>query len=125
VIVKINSVEALAPVHRKQLLTYLRLADKGLGLPINFHAAPIKDAIARIINGLEEESHAKSQRRQENQWNYQVWRLAGLKSKTSLDRQPLFWRYGGVLPRRARSSWRLIRQSCGRWTGHLAAIRLY
>ena len=66
-IVEIKSVEALAPVHRKQLLTYLRLADKRLGLLINFNAALIKDGIFRIVNGLEEESHAKSQGRQENQ----------------------------------------------------------
>lgn len=36
VIVEIKSVDALAPVHKKQLLTYLRLADKRLGLLINF-----------------------------------------------------------------------------------------
>ena len=54
VIVEIKSVEALAPVHRKQLLTYLRLADKRLGLLINFNAALIKDGITRIVNGLEE-----------------------------------------------------------------------
>ena len=66
VIVKIKSVEALAPVHKKQLLTYLRLADKRLGLSINFNAALMKDGITRIVNGLEEESHAKSQGRQEN-----------------------------------------------------------
>jgi hypothetical protein len=66
VIVEIKSVEALAPVHRKQLLTYLKLADKRLGLLINFNAALIKDGISRIVNGLEEESHAKSQGRQEN-----------------------------------------------------------
>src|SRR5580658_1626029 len=60
VIVEIKSVEALAPVHKKQLLTYLRLADKRLGLLINFHVAFIKEGIARVVNGLEEDSHAKS-----------------------------------------------------------------
>ena len=59
VIVEIKSVEILAPVHRKQLLTYLRLADKRLGLLINFHVALIKDGITRIVNGLEEDPHAK------------------------------------------------------------------
>ena len=54
VIVEIKSVESLAPVHRKQLLTYLRLADKRLGLLINFNAAKIKDGITRVVNGLEE-----------------------------------------------------------------------
>jgi GxxExxY protein len=59
VIVEIKSVEVLSPVHRKQLLTYLRLADKRLGLLINFHVALIKDGIIRIVNGLEDETHAK------------------------------------------------------------------
>ncbi len=66
-IVEIKSVEALAPVHKKQLLTYLRLAGKRLGLPINFNAALIKDGITRIVNGPEEESLAKPQGRQEHQ----------------------------------------------------------
>jgi GxxExxY protein len=60
VIVEIKSVELLLPVHKKQLLTYLRLADKRLGLLINFHVALIKDGITRIGNGLEEDDHAKS-----------------------------------------------------------------
>jgi GxxExxY protein len=59
VIVEIKSVEVLAPVHKKQLLTYLRLADKRLGLLINFHAVLIKHGITRIVNGLEEESHGR------------------------------------------------------------------
>jgi len=59
VIVEIKSVESLAPVHKKQLLTYLRLADKRLGLLINFHVALIKDGITRIVNGLEEDDHGR------------------------------------------------------------------
>ena len=47
-----KSVEAIAPVHRKQLLTYLRLTDKRLGLLINFGTELIKDGIARIVNKL-------------------------------------------------------------------------
>src|SRR6266498_3129716 len=54
VIVEIKSVELVAPVHKKQLLTHLRLADKRLGLLINFNVALIKDGITRIANGLEE-----------------------------------------------------------------------
>ncbi len=54
VIVEIKSVAEIAAVHKKQLLTYLRLADKRLGLPINFNVALIKDGITRIVNGLEE-----------------------------------------------------------------------
>ncbi len=52
VIVEIKSVEAVAPVHKKQLLTYLRLADKRLGLLINFGAELIKDGITRVVNRL-------------------------------------------------------------------------
>jgi GxxExxY protein len=52
VIVEIKSVEMIAPVHKKQLLTHLRLADKRLGLLINFNVALIKDGITRIVNGL-------------------------------------------------------------------------
>ncbi len=61
VIIEIKSVELLAPVHKKQLLTYLRLADKRLGLLINFNSALIKDGITRIVNGLKQESLPKSQ----------------------------------------------------------------
>jgi GxxExxY protein len=52
IVVEIKSVEAMAPVHKKQLLTHLRLADKRLGLLINFNVALIKDGITRIANGM-------------------------------------------------------------------------
>ena len=54
IIVELKSVEQLLPVHKKQLLTYLRLADKRLGLLINFGSALIRDGIKRIVNNLEE-----------------------------------------------------------------------
>lgn len=54
VIVELKSVEVIAPVHKKKLLTYLRLTDKKLGLLINFGSARIKDGITRIVNGLDE-----------------------------------------------------------------------
>jgi GxxExxY protein len=54
VIVEIKSVEKTAPVHYKQLLTYLRVADKRLGLLINFGMPRIKDGIKRVVNGLPE-----------------------------------------------------------------------
>lgn len=54
VIVELKSVENVAPVHRKQLLTYLRLSDKRLGLLINFGAERIKDGITRVVNRLPE-----------------------------------------------------------------------
>jgi GxxExxY protein len=52
VIVELKSVEIVAPVHKKQLLTYLRLADKRLGLLVNFGAELIKDGITRVVNHL-------------------------------------------------------------------------
>ena len=52
VIVEIKSVETIAPVHKKQLLTHLRLAGKRLGLLINFNVALIKEGITRIANGM-------------------------------------------------------------------------
>jgi GxxExxY protein len=54
VIVEIKSVEVRAPIHKKQLLTYLRLADKRLGLLINFDTELIKNGIARVVNHLPE-----------------------------------------------------------------------
>ena len=53
VIVELKSVETVAPVHKKQLLTYLRLTDKRLGLLINFGANLMKEGIFRVVNGLE------------------------------------------------------------------------
>jgi len=52
VIVEIKSIDVIAPVHRKQLLTYLRLADKRLGLLINFNVELIRDGITRVVNKL-------------------------------------------------------------------------
>jgi GxxExxY protein len=54
VIVELKSVEKVIPVHKKQLLTYLRLADKRLGLLINFGSELIRDGISRVVNGLKE-----------------------------------------------------------------------
>ena len=51
VIIEIKSVETLAPVHHKQLLTYLKLANKRLGLLINFNEALLKNGIKRMLNG--------------------------------------------------------------------------
>ncbi len=52
VIVEIKSVEALTDVHHKQLLTYLKLSDKKLGLLINFNVSLIKNGIKRVVNNL-------------------------------------------------------------------------
>lgn len=54
VIIETKSVEALAPVHSKILLTYLRFADLRLGLLINFNVNLIKDGIRRVVNNLSE-----------------------------------------------------------------------
>lgn len=52
VIVELKSVEKVQPVHAKQLLTYLRLANKPLGLLINFNESVLKDGITRVSNGF-------------------------------------------------------------------------
>ena len=54
VIVELKSIEKILPVHKKQVLTYLRLTDRKLGLLINFGPNLIKNGIFRIVNGLEE-----------------------------------------------------------------------
>jgi len=52
IIVEVKSVEALHDVHKKQLLTYLKLANKKLGLLVNFNVSSLKDkeSVIRIIN---------------------------------------------------------------------------
>lgn len=52
VIVELKSVEAIAPVHPKQLLTYLKITGLKLGLLINFNEKLIKNGITRIVNNL-------------------------------------------------------------------------
>jgi len=59
VILELKSVEMILPVHKKQLLTYLRLADKKLGLLINFGESTIKQGITRLVNGLPENQPRK------------------------------------------------------------------
>ena len=56
VIIELKSLEKIVPVHKKQLTTYLKLADKRLGLLINFGEELIKDGITRIVNGLQDEN---------------------------------------------------------------------
>lgn len=50
VIVELKSVEKIAPVHSKQLLTYLRLMNLPVGLLINFGAATLKEGLSRVVN---------------------------------------------------------------------------
>lgn len=50
VVVEVKSIEAVAPVHHKQLLTYLKLTGLKVGLLINFNEALLKNGIKRIVN---------------------------------------------------------------------------
>ena len=52
VILELKSVENILPVHKKQLLTYLKLTGLRLGLLINFNVELIKNGINRIVNNL-------------------------------------------------------------------------
>ena len=52
VIIEVKNVDAIAEVHRAQLLTYLKLSGKKLGLLINFNALILKDGIFRYVNNL-------------------------------------------------------------------------
>ena len=54
VILELKSLESIAKVHKKQLLTYLRLADKRLGYLINFGEELIKNGISRVANGVDD-----------------------------------------------------------------------
>jgi GxxExxY protein len=55
VVIELKSVEQLLPVHEKQLLTYLKLADKQLGLLVNFNESYLRKGIKRVVNGFREE----------------------------------------------------------------------
>ena len=52
VIIELKSIETVKPLHKKQLLTYLKLTGKKLGLLINFGVVLIIDCIYRVVNGL-------------------------------------------------------------------------
>ncbi len=89
VIDEVKSLEVIAPVHKKQLLTYLRVADKRLGLLVNCGQALIKDGISRVVNNFQSEGartmrfHAKTQRRQRRKEN--------LRAKDSASRRCLLY----------------------------------
>jgi len=51
VIVELKSVDAIAPVHQAQIISYLKLSGRSLGLLINFNVAHLKDGIKRFVNG--------------------------------------------------------------------------
>lgn len=52
VIAEIKAVERLLPIHEAQLLTYLKLANKKLGLVLNFNSAAIRTSVRRVVNNL-------------------------------------------------------------------------
>ena len=52
VVIEVKSVDAVAPVHAKQVRTYLRLMDLKVGLLINFNVNLIKEGITRVVNNL-------------------------------------------------------------------------
>ncbi len=54
IIIEIKSVEEVNKVHKKQLLTYLRMMDKPLGLLLNFNVNLMKEGISRVANGIAE-----------------------------------------------------------------------
>jgi GxxExxY protein len=54
IVVELKCIEKVLPVHHAQLLSYLRLSDKQLGLLINFHVNRLADGIKRIVNNLPE-----------------------------------------------------------------------
>ena len=56
VLIELKSLEHILPVHKKQVLTYLKLSGKKLGLLINFGSEYFKSSITRIVNNLEEQS---------------------------------------------------------------------
>jgi GxxExxY protein len=51
VVVEIKSVDAISPVHLAQILSYLKLSGKSIGLLINFNVVHLKDGIKRFVNG--------------------------------------------------------------------------
>lgn len=52
VLIELKSVETVLPVHKKQVLTYLKLTDLRLGLLVNFNSELLRDGFFRVVNGL-------------------------------------------------------------------------
>ncbi|HWE06255.1 MAG TPA: GxxExxY protein [Rhizomicrobium sp.] len=52
VVVELKAIEAVTPVHRAQLLSYLRLGGFKLGYLLNFNVAHMRDGVMRLVNGL-------------------------------------------------------------------------
>jgi GxxExxY protein len=52
VIIEVKAIEAILPIHKAQVISYLKLSGKQLGLLINFHVEHLKDGITRFANNL-------------------------------------------------------------------------
>jgi GxxExxY protein len=61
IIVEIKAIEKLLPIHEAQVLSYLRLAKKRVGLLMNFHVPVLKDGLKRIVNDYPDAERKKSQ----------------------------------------------------------------
>jgi GxxExxY protein len=66
IVLELKACESIAAVHRVQLLSYLRLSGKPLGLLLNFHVALMKDGIVRMRNGFRKSESQSSRRNGEN-----------------------------------------------------------
>ena len=91
IVVEIKGVEALAPVHEAQVLTYLKLGGWKLGLLLNFHVATLKQGIRRLVLGLEEEGWAAAATRSAPNFADEVSKLephptAGLRGDRETNR---------------------------------------
>ena len=53
VVVEVKSVDAISPIHHAQVITYLKLSGKSIGLLINFNVVHLKDGIKRFVNGTD------------------------------------------------------------------------
>lgn len=51
VVVELKSVDAISPVHQAQIISYLKLSNRSLGLLINFNVVHLKDGMKRFVNG--------------------------------------------------------------------------
>ena len=58
IVVEIKAVDQLAPIHIAQLLSYLRLSGKRVGLLINFHVRVLKNGLKRIVNDFPDSAHS-------------------------------------------------------------------
>jgi GxxExxY protein len=62
IIVELKSCEQIEPIHKAQLLTYLRLFNLRLGLLLNFNVLVMNDGVVRLLNGYSEEKQIEPQR---------------------------------------------------------------